>query len=88
MKVYYRKKFLKQLSKLPHDIRAKIEQFAFDELPKINSIQESGKIEKMSGYKNYYKIRFGSYRVGIKSEDNSLILQIVMHRREIYKYFP
>ena len=88
MKVHYHKKFLKQLSKLPHETRGKIEQFVFDELPKTVSIQESGKIEKMSGYKNYFKVRFGSYRIGLKSEDNILVVQIVMHRRDIYKYFP
>lgn len=88
MKVKYRKKFLKQLSKLPPDVRTKIEKFVFVELPAIQALGESGKIEKMSGYKSFYKIRFGSYRVGLKKEEDSVILKAVMHRSEIYTYFP
>lgn len=88
MKIKYRKKFLKQLSKLPPDVRTKIEKFVFVELPAIQSLGESGKIEKMSGYKSFYKVRFGSYRVGLKKEEDSIILKAVMHRSEIYKYFP
>jgi mRNA interferase RelE/StbE len=42
----------------------------------------------MTGYKNYFKIRFGNYRVGIKKENDSIIIETVKHRREIYNYFP
>ncbi|ODS31860.1 MAG: hypothetical protein SCARUB_03005 [Candidatus Scalindua rubra] len=46
MKVQYLKKFLKQLSRIPPEIRLKIEKFVFEELPYKSSISESGKIEK------------------------------------------
>ena len=89
MKVHYRKKFLKQLSKIPSNFRSKIEEFVFKKLP-LSSISESGKLEKLTGYKNFYKVRFGDYRLGIesKNKDGSLVIRIVMHRKEIYKYFP
>lgn len=86
MKVLYQKKFLKQL--VPSDTRAKIEKFAFEDLPNANSIAEMGKIEKMKGYSGFYKARFGSYRVGIKLEQDTLILKVVMDGKEIYKLFP
>ncbi|ODS32295.1 MAG: hypothetical protein SCARUB_02597 [Candidatus Scalindua rubra] len=90
MKVQYRKKFLKQLSRIPPEIRLKIEKFVFEELPCKSSISESGKIEKLSGYKNFYKVRFGIYRLGIESKNKTkiLVIRTVMHRKEIYKYFP
>lgn len=88
MKVTYRKKFLKQLSKLPQDIKLRIEAFAFEELPLHTSIGESGKIEKMTGYTGYYKVRFGSYRVGMQLIKDKLVLRTVEHRRDIYKKFP
>jgi mRNA-degrading endonuclease RelE of RelBE toxin-antitoxin system len=53
------------------------------ELPAIQSLGESGKIEKMSGYKSLYKVRFGSYRVELKKKEDSIILKAVMHRSEI-----
>ncbi len=60
----------------------------FEILPEIFSIGESGKIEKMSGYSGFYKMRFGVYRVGMKLEKNILVLKTVMHRQKIYQVFP
>jgi len=88
MEVEIKKKFLKELSKLPNDYADTIEIFVFEQLPSYNNLSEIGKVEKMTGYKNYFKIRFGDYRVGIKKENDTIIVEIVKHRREIYKYFP
>ena len=88
MKVNYSKKFLKQLSKLPPTPKRKIEHFVFYELPKIYKIELSGNIEKMKGYKNYYKVRFGNYRVGMFYKSDTLYVKTVMHRKDIYNYFP
>ena len=90
MKVHYRKKFLKQLSKIPFNFRSKIEEFVFKKLPLSSSISVIGKLEKLTGYKNFYKVRFGDYRLGIesKNKNGSLVIRTVMHRKEIYKYFP
>ncbi len=50
---------------------------------------DAGIIEKMKGYDGYYKARFGSYRVGMKLEsDGTLVVRLVMHRKEIYRFFP
>ena len=73
MKIEYKKKFLKQLSKIPSAYRNKIEEFVFEKLNGNDFFDSFGKIEKMTGYKNYYKIRFGSYRVGLKLENDKII---------------
>ena len=88
MIVEYRKSFLKELSLIPAQIRKNIEAFVFDELPKLNALSQSGKIEKMKGYSSYFKARFGNYRVGIKLENGRIILECVLHRKDIYKFFP
>jgi len=88
MEVEYKKKFLKELSKLPAEYARTIEEFIFDDLPNYSSLNDIGKVEKMTGYKNYFKIRFGNYRVGIKKENDCIIIETVKHRKEIYKYFP
>lgn len=51
MKVKYRKKFLTDLAKIPSTDRKAIEKFAFEEVPTLNSIGESGRIERLKGYK-------------------------------------
>ena len=88
MKVKYRKKFLGDLARIPANDRKAIENFAFEEVPRLNSVGESGKVERMKGYKSCYKVRFGSYRVGLKLEDDTVSLERVLHRRDIYRFFP
>lgn len=79
---------MKELAKIPLKIRVHIEDFVFEELPLRDSITQSKKIEKMKGYHNYYKIRFGDYRVGIKVVGDRVILERALHRKDIYRYFP
>ena len=88
MIVEYRKRFLKELSKIPTETRLKIEKFVFEDLPKAESIYEVGVIEQMKGYRSYYKVRFGSYRIGLKIENEKTVFERALHRRDIYRYFP
>ena len=88
MKVKYRKNFLTDLAKIPSTDRKAIEKFAFEDVPALNSVGESGRIERLKGYKFCYKARFGSYRVGLNLEDDTVSFERVLHRREIYRFFP
>ncbi len=88
MKVEYSKQSLKDLAVIPSKLRTPIENFIFNELPNTYGISESKKIEMLKGYKNFYKVRMGNYRVGIYKEGNTLIIKRILHRKEIYKYFP
>ena len=88
MKTDYRKKFLKELSKIPAATRSRMETFVFEERPKANSIFEIGTAEQMKGYPSYYKVRFGSYRIGFKMENDRVILERALHRKDIYRHFP
>ncbi len=51
MQTKFKKSFLKQLAKLPKDVRERIEAFVFDELPILSAVGESGKIEKCRAMK-------------------------------------
>jgi len=88
MKIQYRKGFLKELSKIPSETRSRIETFVFQELPEANSVFDVGIIEQMRGYRSYYKARFGSYRIGLKVEKDTVIFERALHRKDIYRYFP
>ena len=88
MKITFRKKFLKELANLPAKDRKKIEIFVFEELENCKTINNVKGIEKLTGYTSFYKIRFGDYRVGIRFENDEFTLERVMHRKEIYKFFP
>jgi len=49
MKTDYRKRFLKELSKIPSETRSRIEDFVFEKLPKVNSIFELGIVKQREG---------------------------------------
>ena len=88
MKAKYRKRFLTDLAKIPSEQRKAIEKFVFEEIPILNSLGESGKVERLKGYKSCYKVRFGSYRVGLRMEGDVATFERVLHRKEIYRFFP
>ena len=33
-------------------------------------------------------IRFGDYRAGLKLENDTLYFERILHRKEIYKFYP
>lgn len=88
MKISYNKKFLKDLASIPKKDRNKIAFFAFEEVVHLENSSLLLKLEKLSGFIHYYKIRFGNYRIGIKLIAEEITFERVLHRKEIYKMFP
>lgn len=88
MRVRYQKVFLKELASIPPNLRARIEQFVFEEMPRAESLEQTGKAERMKGYPGFYKARFGDYRIGMRMEGDSVILERALHRKDIYRKFP
>ena len=81
-KIEYTKRFLKELSKLPKETRAKAEEIIFEDILSANPFD--------LGYPDKYKIRIGRYRVGITIDKTNklLICQRIVHRKDIYRVFP
>ncbi len=88
MKGSINKRFLKDLAKIPTKDRARIETFVFEELEQYKGIEQIGNMDKLQGYDTFYRARFGNYRVGVRYENNELTVERVLHRKEIYKFFP
>jgi mRNA interferase RelE/StbE len=88
LKILYHKNFLKDLASIPLKQRTKIEDFAFAQITKATSLQSIGNVEKLKGRNHYYKIRFGDYRVGLHFQADVLTFERVLHRKEIYRFYP
>jgi mRNA interferase RelE/StbE len=88
-KVEYKKRFLRELSQLPKGIRAQAEDIVFREMLTNNPFS-LGYLEHMTGYRDKYKIRIGSYRIGvtIDKQKNLFVCQRIAHRKDIYRIFP
>ena len=89
MDVVFDKSFSKSLDKIKSKtVKRKIKEIIV-ELENVNSINEIRNLKKMTGYKLFYRIRLGDYRIGIELENNNILrLIVIAHRKDIYRIFP
>ncbi len=88
MKVEFKKSFIRDLKKLKNKslyqrLAEKIEQ-----VEQTDSLLSVTSLEKMKGVDDYYRIRIGNYRVGLKLNNDTVLFVRFLHRKEIYRYFP
>ena len=88
MNVSYKKRFLKDLNKIPARIKPKIQEVVFEQIPLIKNINEIDGIKKIQGFPGYYRLRISDYRIGMLVEKNKIVICRVLHRKDIYRYFP
>ena len=88
MKIDFDRKFEKDFDKLPTEIQNLVKNvIRVSDTAQLLSYLPNFK--KLKNYKNYYRIKIGNYRIGLYIDSNdSLIFSRVLHRREIYRYFP
>jgi mRNA interferase RelE/StbE len=89
MRLEFDKSFLKSIDNIPDSkILLRLEKNIID-LEKAESLQEISNLRKLSGFKNYYRIRLGDYRLGFELISSDVIrLIVIAHRKDIYKKFP
>lgn len=69
------------------DIRKRLLE-AIQRLKQIETLNEIHGIKKIEGYSDYYRLRIGDYRLGIKLTGGGLELIRFLHRKDIYRRFP
>ena len=60
----------------------------FEQIKQLDSLTELDNVRKIRGYDDYYRIRIGDYRLGVKIKGNSIEMLRLLHRKDIYKRFP
>jgi mRNA interferase RelE/StbE len=87
--VEYLPSFLKDLKALKSTPAFdKIKTLVFDEIPICISLEAIRNLIRLTDHENCYRIRVGDYRIGVVIENSTIIFARVLHRREIYRYFP
>jgi mRNA interferase RelE/StbE len=88
MKVKYKASFLRDLKQINNKkIKKQIEQI-INTAKSATQISDIPNIRKLRGYKNFYRIRIGNYRIGLYFEKKTIIFVRVLQRKDFYKYFP
>jgi len=61
---------------------------AINDVKNASSLIEIKNLKKLKGYKYYYRIRIGDYRIGIYISNDIVEFSRFLHRKDIYKFFP
>lgn len=88
MIIQVNKTFLKELSRVPIKERTRVERLLFEEVECYSELYQIPNLDKLKGYSKYFKIRVGNYRIGLKYESNTLTFERILHRKDIYRFFP
>ena len=89
MKTEYLPSFIKDLKNLKKiSIYQEIKSLAFQNIPNTSNIAEIRNIKKIKGHPNAYRIRVRDYRIGIFIKNDVITFSRVLHRKEVYRYFP
>lgn len=90
MEVFFKPSFIKDFKKLPYETKNEVKNICYEIFPFLNNLKDfkGYKIKSIQGFKNYYRIKLGNYRIGFKKENENMIFIRILHRKDIYKNFP
>ena len=89
MIVAFKKSFIKDLKK--HSRDKKLLKRIQDVILSVEDAAcdtEIINLKKLKGESLFYRIRSGDYRIGLIIDGNTVIFVRVLHRSEVYRYFP
>ena len=88
MEVEFRKSFEKDLSKLRDEaLLARIKAVIL-EIEDAETLEDVSNVKKLKAEGDYYRLRVGDYRIGILVDEDVVVFARVLHRKEVYRYFP
>lgn len=87
MKIIATKTFEKQFAKSPAYVKKKVADL-YLKIEACKGWSDIPAIKEMKGHENIFRIRIVDYRIGVQILDDTVKLVVIMHRKEIYRFFP
>ena len=89
MKVKFKKSFARDLKKKANDrkLAEKVEQI-IRLVDKADDVHRIPNLKKLKSPGSFYRIRSGDYRIGMIIDDGTVTFVRILHRSDIYRYFP
>ncbi len=53
-----------------------------------DNFSEIRNVKKLKTYDSFYRIRLGAYRIGIELTETEVIFVRILHRKDVYRFFP
>ena len=88
MKVRFKASFAKDLRALKDKALLERIKELIANVEAAQSLAEVSNLKKLRGGGGYYRVRVGDYRVGLATEEGAVVFVRVLHRRQVYRYFP
>jgi len=89
MKLVFDKRFEKDLKNIKDkQLLIKLKNLITN-IKKVDSLFKLNEdVKRMRSNKRYWRIRIGDYRIGLEYDGEKIIFVRILHRRDIYRYFP
>ncbi len=88
MNVEFRRSFEKDLGNIKDVALLQRIKAVIEEVEIAENLGDIRNLKKLKVESDYYRIRVGDYRIGITVEDDAVIFVRVLHRKDVYRYFP
>ena len=88
MKVRFKASFAKDLRALDDKSCRERIKALIATVESAQTLAEVPNLKKLRGAGAFYRGRIGDYRVGMAEEEDAMVFVRVLHRREVYRYFP
>ena len=88
MKVEYHKSFERDLWRVRDRNLLNRVKAALNELEDSESLEALSNIKAMKGHPEYFRVRIGDYRLGLKRIDDGVRIIRFLSRGDIYRKFP
>jgi mRNA interferase RelE/StbE len=87
--IEFKKSFAKDLKKKAKDanLRSRVQEI-IQQVDDAEHMDDIRNLKKLRAEGNYFRIRFGDYRIGLTIEGDTVCFVRCLHRSEIYRYFP
>ncbi|MFE1745378.1 type II toxin-antitoxin system RelE/ParE family toxin [Coleofasciculus sp. H7-2] len=88
MNVEFRKSFEKDLGNIRDEALLERIKAVIEEVEIAENLVDVSNLKKLKADGEYYRIRVGDYRIGITVDEDVIVFVRVLHRKDVYRYFP
>ena len=88
MRIAFEASFARDLQRVKDKQLLRRVKQVIEEIKAATELSDIKHLSKLKGYDTFYRIRLGDYRIGIEVLEDEVILVRILHRRDIYRYFP